>query len=87
MLLYVDETENEEYFIVTGLLVESREIADKAFDSFKKDIKNIPINKKNKAILYTEFKSTILDTKFQKIKCKMLEKIASMNNSIIYLAI
>ena len=84
MLLYVDETENEEYFIVTGLLVESREIADKAFDSFKKDIKNMPISKRDKAILYTEFKSTILDRKFQRIKSKMLEEIASMDNSIIY---
>ena len=84
MLLYVDETENEEYFIVTGLLVESREIADKAFDSFKKDIKNIPINKRDKAILYTEFKSTILDRRYSRIKRKMLERIALMENSIIY---
>ena len=84
MLLYVDETENDEYFIVTGFLVESREVADRAFESFKKDIKDMPINKRDKSILYTEFKSTILDRRYSRIKRKMLEKISSMDKSIIY---
>ena len=36
MLLFVDETENEDYFIVTGLLVESQNDIDLIYSRFKK---------------------------------------------------
>ena len=41
MILYIDETENEQYFIVTGLLMDSEYSAIKLYKSFKRDIENL----------------------------------------------
>ena len=84
MLLYVDETENEEFFIVAGLLIDSRDCADKAYKHFKNSIKNIPIQPKEKAKLFTEFKSTILDRRYKKVKIKMLESLNETERTVIY---
>jgi len=84
MVLFVDETENSEYFIVTGLLVNSREDASIAYSHFKKSIMQIPIPKKKKAHIFTEFKSILLDRDFKKIKIKMLEEINNIEHCIIY---
>lgn len=40
MILFVDETENDNYFIVTGLLVESQNDIDSVYSRFKKKAKN-----------------------------------------------
>lgn len=84
MILFVDETECEDYFIVAGLLTESKLKTDTAFKKFKKKVKNIPIPPKKKEKLFTEFKSVLLDKEYQKIKVCMLEHIDSLNYSIIY---
>jgi len=84
MYLYVDETENNEYFIVTGLLVPSKECADIAHKRFKKKINLMNINVKMKQKLFNEFKSVLLDRQFQKIKIKMLEEIMKLDSQIIY---
>lgn len=84
MILFVDETECENYFIVAGLLTESKSKTDAAFKKFKKKIKNYPIPAKKKEKLFTEFKSFLLDNEYQKIKVCMLEHIDSLNYSIFY---
>lgn len=84
MILYVDETENEEYFIVTGLLLESREEAERLYKSFKKKARNMPVSKRDKAKLFTEFKSVILDKHYQRIKEKMIESLEETDRKIIY---
>lgn len=84
MILYVDETENDEYFIVTGLLIVSREAAISAYKHFKNRIANMPISNNDKMRVYTEFKSTLLDRKYQRIKIKMLEEINELDPRVIY---
>ena len=86
MLLFVDETENEDLFIVTGFLVNSKEEADLAYKHFKRKIKDCRVSDREKRILYTEFKSTLMDQHYQKLKIRMLEEIVAFNNSIIYSA-
>jgi len=61
MLLFVDETENEDLFIVTGFLVKSKEDADLAYKHFKRKIKDCRISDREKRKLFTEFKSTLMD--------------------------
>lgn len=84
MILFVDETKCEVYFIVAGLLTESKFKTDTTFKRFKKKVKNYPVPAKKKEKLFTEFKSTMLDKEFQKIKICMLEYIDSLNYSIFY---
>ena len=84
MYLFVDETECPEYFIVTGLLVNSRQDVELAYKRFKKKINNIPMLPKLKARLFTEFKSVVMDRTFQKIKVKMLQELNCFEHCIIY---
>lgn len=84
MILFVDETENEEYFIVAGLLIDSKLDVELAFKRFKKSISDFKVSDKFKMILYTEFKSVELDKRYQRIKKKMLSEITSIDHSIIY---
>lgn len=84
MILYVDETENEEYFIVTGLLVNSEKEINDAYYSFKKHVNLLKIPKRYKSKLFVEFKSNLLDYRFQKVKKVMLESLNLIPNSIIY---
>lgn len=86
MILYVDETENEEYFIITGLLVESERTINDAYYSFKKRVKGYKISCKQKGILFTEFKSTFIDHQFQSVKRKMLEVVKMADGVVIYSA-
>lgn len=84
MILYVDETECPEYFIVTGLLVRSKEDVALAFKKFKNKISDDFISKHYKTQIFTEFKSTLIDRNFQKIKFRMLEEINSIDHNVIY---
>lgn len=84
MILYIDETENDNYFIVTGLLVPSKADVDLAYKKFKKKVSSMKINPKMKQKIFNEFKSVILDREFQRIKTKMLEEIMLLDNQIIY---
>lgn len=84
MILYIDETENDDFFIVAGLL--SKNIADvqAAYKRFKKKIAGMSIPHKYKARVFTEFKSTLLDRDYRKIKLHMLTEILQLNRAIIY---
>lgn len=84
MVLYVDETENDDYFIVTGLLVESEADVSAVYSRFKKRADKHKISPKYKSKLFTEFKSTILDKRFQKIKVIMLEELNAIDYCVIY---
>ena len=84
MILYIDETENDDYFIVAGLLVESPTDVLTSYKRFKKKIKGISIPSKYKAKVYTEFKSTLLDRDYRRIKQRMLMEIQELNGAIIY---
>lgn len=84
MILYIDETENEELFIVTGLLLNSREDAERVYKSFKKKAKNMPVAKRDKQIVFTEFKSVILDKHYQRMKKQMLISLSEADGCIIY---
>lgn len=84
MILFVDETENDDYFIVTGLLVESQNDVNLIYNRFKRKAKNINISDKKKSQLFTEFKSTLLDRKYQKLKISMLSELSSIDHYIIY---
>ena len=84
MYLYVDETECPEYFIVTGLLINSKEDIELAYKRFKKRIRQIPMLPKLRAQLFTEFKSTVMDRTFQKIKTKMLDELNTIVHFIFY---
>lgn len=72
MYLFVDETECPEYFIVTGLLVNSKEDVELAYKRFKKKVSGIPIPPIKKAELFTEFKSTLLDNDYKRVKRALL---------------
>lgn len=84
MILYVHETENDQYFIVCGLLLESEAVAEEIYKRFKHRIKDFKLSNKNKKIICLEYKSTILDIHFQRIKIKMLETINEYENSVLY---
>lgn len=84
MVLYVDETENKEYFIVAGLLSENETSIDLAYKQFKNGVRGYKISHKAKSRLFTEFKSVLMDRNYPKYKKKMLEEISSTDCSIIY---
>ena len=84
MVLYVDETENKEYFIVAGLLFENEASIDLAYKQFKNSVRGYKISHKAKSRLFTEFKSVLMDRNYPKYKKKMLEEISSTDCSIIY---
>ena len=66
------------------MLLRSREDTQKAYKHFKKEISSFPIQAREKSILYTEFKSTILDRRYKRIKYKMLEALGEIAPCVIY---
>ena len=84
MILYVDETEHEEYFIVAGLLVESKEFTDSAYKHFKNSIADLRLKDKAKRLVYQEFKSFIIDRNYKRIKIQMLMEISKFADAVIY---
>ena len=84
MLLFVDETENDDYFIVTGLLVNSPADIISTYNHFKKRANKLKISPKEKGKLFTEFKSTLLDNRYQKVKSFMIEELDAIERCVIY---
>ncbi|MDO5332238.1 MAG: DUF3800 domain-containing protein [Bacillota bacterium] len=84
MVLFIDETEAEEYFIVAGLLAKSEQEVDLAYKRLRKSISNYPLSNHVKEKIFTEFKSTLIDRQFQKIKFKILEEIKELDGVVIY---
>ena len=84
MVLYVDETASNEYFIVTGLLVNNPSDVDLAYKRFRKQANKVKLTSKQKAVLFTEFKSTMMDTDFQQLKATMLKELNKFEYCAIY---
>ena len=84
MVLYVDETESTEYFIVTGFLVKSKQDIELAYKKFRKSINNNRMPAPLKTKLFTECKSVSLDRTFQHIQIKMLQELKNFPNCVIY---
>ena len=82
--LYVDESEDSEQFILCGLLVDSQYSINKNYKKFKRSIQNYPLKNKTKDLLFNEFKSTLLDKRYQKIKFKMLYSLQSIDYKVLY---
>ena len=80
MILYVDETESENFFLITGLLVKNKQDIYLAYKHFKNRIKYYPLSMREKEKVYIEFKSFLLDNHYQKIKRVMLEEIVKIDN-------
>ena len=70
MVLYIDETENNEYFVATGLLAESKKITNDAYYYFKKRVNGYKMSPKLKGKLFTEFKSILIDENSKALKRK-----------------
>ena len=85
MILFVDETECKDYFIVAGLLTESKSKTDDAFKRFKKKVKNFPIPPKKKEKLFTEFKSVLYKKDGNKFNQDIKERIylQLLNNIVL----
>lgn len=84
MILYVDETECDEYFIVAGLLTESKNKTDIVFKQFNKKVKNFPLSPREKEKVFREFKAVLLDRHYQKIKVTMLKYINELDCTIYF---
>ena len=84
MILYIDETENEQYFIVTGLLTSSRLAVDYSFKHFKNSVRKMDIKQKYKERIFVEFKSGLIDRNYKRIKYKLLEEIKDLESSVVY---
>lgn len=84
MILYVDETENDQFFIVAGLLVNSEKDVLESYKRFKNSVKEIKIPRKYKSKAFKEFKSIIIDKHYRKINIKMLKEINTVSYRIIY---
>ena len=84
MILYIDETEHEDYFIVAGLLAESKESIDLAYKHFKNSISDLRLKDKAKRKIYQEFKSFIIDRNYKRIKFQMLIEISNFADAAIY---
>ncbi|MDO4500864.1 MAG: DUF3800 domain-containing protein [Erysipelotrichaceae bacterium] len=84
MILFVDETETNEYFIVTGLLLNNEYETNGVYKKFKKYVNSLSLIQKDKVTLFREFKSTLMDRRFQRIKLKLLDEINNIDNRVIY---
>ncbi len=84
MILYVDETENTELFLVAGILVDSPERVKDSFRHFRKAVDRMIRKQKEKEKVFVEFKSVYLDGRHQRLKKRMLEEIAALDGRIIY---
>ena len=84
MVLYIDETEHQNYFIVGGILAKSEADVELAYKRFKKSVSSLPIKKAAKEKLFLEFKSTIVDERYQRIKFKLLNELINIDGVIIY---
>ena len=82
--LFIDESIDEKYYVVGGILTNSENDLLLVYNQFKKQILNMPLTNKQKRNITTEFKSTLLDKTYPQIKKKLLYKVNSFNCNVIY---
>lgn len=84
MILYIDETQNDNYFIVAGVLFDSKETADLTYKQFKKAASHYVNNPKDKRKVFGEFKAVLIDKSYRQIKKLLLTHINRHCTSVIY---
>ena len=95
MILYIDESLDNNYFVVGGFSTKSDYIVNEVHKQFKKHAKSFPMKEKDRRRVFNEFKSIWLDDSYPVLKRDMLEHIANadctiyfkyyeLNNEIIY---
>lgn len=84
MNLYIDETENDKFYIVAGVLAKSEIDIELSYKSFKKSLKGLRISDKAKSIIFTEFKASVIDRNYYRVKDKMLESIRDLDADVVY---
>lgn len=82
--LYIDESIDENNFVVGGILANSVNDVDIAYKQLKKQIERIPMTRKQKESVTCELKSTLLDRSFKQIKRKLLYKLQSFDCVVMY---
>ena len=95
MILYIDESLDNNYFVVGGFAVKSDYIVNEVHKQFKKHAKSFPMKENDRRRVFTEFKSVYLDDSYPALKrdmlnhivktdCKMYYKFYELNNETIY---
>ena len=82
--LYIDESYDENVFVVGGVITNNKEEIARTYSKFKKHLKKYPLSENKKRLIMSEFKSCILDRSFPKIKRFILSYINDANINIIY---
>lgn len=82
--LFIDESIDDNYYVVGGILTNSENDLLLVYNQFKKQVLNMPLTNKQKINITTEFKSTLLDKTYPQIKKKLLYKVNSFNCNVIY---
>lgn len=84
MILYVDESYDNYYFVVGGILTKSDHLITEANKSFRKHAKSFPMKIIEQRKVFTEFKSSIIDDSYPAIKRSMLKHINEFDCKIVY---
>ncbi|MDO4941059.1 MAG: DUF3800 domain-containing protein [Erysipelotrichaceae bacterium] len=82
--LFIDESIDQNYYVVGGILTNSENDLLLVYNQFKKQVLNMPLTNKQKINITTEYKSTLLDKTYPQIKKKFLYKLNSLNCNVIY---
>ena len=64
MIMYVDETENDAYFIVSALVAPSESIVTECYKRFKKQIRHYPLSVHTNETVFTELNRLYWTTGF-----------------------
>jgi hypothetical protein len=84
MFLYVDESEGDDYFVVTGLLFKNDKELKHLYKNIHKFIKNQKMSNKQKAVLLLELKDYDLHRGYKRIKKKILHELGNQDVYIYY---
>lgn len=82
--LFIDESIDENFYVVGGILVDNENELLLVYNQFKKQVLKMPLTNKQKINITTEFKSILLDKTYPQIKKKFLYKLNSINCSVIF---
>ena len=82
--LFIDESNDNNVFVVGGILIENEEELFLVYNQFKKQINRIPLTRRQKEKICFEFKSTLLENSYPQIKRKLLYKLNALNCDIVY---
>ena len=82
--LYIDESIDDDLFVVGGILVNSEKDLLIGYKQFKRQFIEIPMTRRQKERISFEFKSTLLESSYPQIKRKLLYKLNSFDCSIVY---